>query len=204
MQLSPAKGELCNPSGSPALWYKDMYWNKKQRKGLVNKLILEDLNPLLLPCYTDDQKKAMREPSWKAPWKKKLSFALANSVTKSNYLHIFKPWTDHIHLKTGTFLPARLPFCLTSPIQERGRERTLFLWRGRTSRQQCHLHNQVTTSLAAHARKFPFPVQALVWLMQLQQRQAQALPHSNALTQQCTDVRTGEKGAKIFSVKTHG
>lgn len=108
MQLSPAKGELCNPSGSPALWYKDMYWNKKQRKGLVNKLILEDLNPLLLPCYTDDQKKAVREPSWKAPWKKKkLSFALANSVTKSNYLHIFKPWTDHIHLKTGnpTFLP---------------------------------------------------------------------------------------------------
>lgn len=69
MQLSPAKGELCNPSGSPALWYKDMYWNKKQRKGLVNKLILEDLNPLLLPCYTDDQKKAMREPSWKTSGK---------------------------------------------------------------------------------------------------------------------------------------
>lgn len=132
--------------------------------------------------------------------KKKLSFALANSVTKSNYLHIFKPWTLIISIRRLVILP----FCLTSPIQERGRERTLFLWRGRTSHQQCHLHNQVTTSLAAHARKFPFPVQALVWLMQLQQRQAQALPHSNALTQQCTDVRTGEKGAKIFSVKTHG
>lgn len=105
MQLSPAKGELCNPSSSPALWYKDMYWNKKQRKGLVNKLSLEDLNPLLLPCYTDDQKKAMKLKGTMK--KKKLSFALANSVTKSNYLHIFKSWTDHIHLKTGnpTFLP---------------------------------------------------------------------------------------------------
>lgn len=127
--------------------------------------------------------------------KTKLSFALASSVTKSGYTFL----NPELIMSTRRLLIP--PFSLINPIQEQGRDGTFFLQRGRTSHQRCHLHKtvpHVTTSLAAHARKFPFPVQALVWLMQLQQRRAQLCP--TAMNWHSNTLRTAEKGDKI-SVK---
>lgn len=186
-QLSPAKGIAQHQhSGSPTLWYKDVYCNEAQTKLLVNKLSLEDYTLYFFHvCHTNDQKKKDEKKQLKRQYEKPMWPFDSNSVTNSSRLRIFKSWTDHLHLKFGN---------LINPIQEGSREGPFGLWTGRPSHQPCHLHKPITAALTAQARQFPFPADTRVV----------SVCSNRAERRRCLTAThwQEEKVAKIFTVKT--